>query len=543
MDIIFYDLRNYITQKRSTAGVLDYSYDSNGQLLSANKAKDASQNESFSYDALGNRLTYNGATSTFDNSGQRIQDDGQFTYVFDANGNIIYKSNKQNGISYAFEYSALNQLKKATVTSTPLNGNILKVLEYKYDPAGRRILRQVTDNVNPQKSSSKKYYYDGENIIAEIDAENNLTASYTHSPLGADDVLGAKFTTAGVSQGLAASAGNFYYLKDHLNTINEITNTNGEIVQKMEYSAYGVLRSVKDSSGSEVDFAAAPVRSSFTYTGREFEPELNMYYYRARYYDPNTGRFLQQDPDPGKLASPNTFLSKYIYAANNPGMFGDPSGQSWLSDVFDAVVSAGHDYIANVGAAFDNLVKDKTFQIICVIIAAAFIGPAAAGFFGATGLAGVTVSAVAGGLVGGISYVGLGLGSFAEGFALGALAGGISYYAQYGVTGSTGTLASQSDCAMMQLAGSTASSIGLVGLMAPHPVVKGVAAALGLVVDIMAVNFALGCGGMNAAKLASLKLPVSIPINDEINQSPSKAMVRKEGPAYTTYQCVIHDRG
>lgn len=109
-----YDLRSYITQKRSPASNLSYSYDSSGQLLSANKTEDATQNESFSYDALGNRLTYNGVTSTFDNSGQRIQDDGIYTYVFDANGNIIYKSNKSNGISYTFEYSALNQLKKAT---------------------------------------------------------------------------------------------------------------------------------------------------------------------------------------------------------------------------------------------------------------------------------------------------------------------------------------------------------------------------------------------------------------------------------------------
>ena len=332
-----YDQRNYITQKRSPASTLDYSYDSNGQLLSANKAEDANQNESFTYDALGNRLTYNGVASTFDNSGQRIQDDGQYTYLFDANGNIIYKSNKQNGTSYTFEYSALNQLKKATVTSTPLNGNILKIIEYKYDPVGRRILRQVTDNVDSSKSKTKKYYYDGTNILAELDAGNNLTASYTHSPLRSDDVLGAKFTSSAVSNGLAASAGNVYYLKDHLSTVNEITNANGDIVQKMEYSAFGVLRSVKDSSGVEVGFENAPVRSSFTYTGREFEPELGMYYYRARYYDPNTGRFLQTDPEPGKLSLPITVINKYIYVGNNPTMFSDPTGRDFFDDLWKFV--------------------------------------------------------------------------------------------------------------------------------------------------------------------------------------------------------------
>lgn len=57
----------------------------------------------------------------------------------------------------------------------------------------------------------------------------------------------------------------------------------------------------------------------------------------ARYYDASTGRFLQTDPDPGKLAQPNTFLSKYIYAANSPIMFSDPSGRwIWL-----VIIAAG----------------------------------------------------------------------------------------------------------------------------------------------------------------------------------------------------------
>lgn len=66
-------------------------------------------------------------------------------------------------------------------------------------------MRQVTDFENPLKSKIQKYYYDGDNIIAaELDADNNLTASYTHSPLRPGDVLGAKFTSAAVGNGLDA---------------------------------------------------------------------------------------------------------------------------------------------------------------------------------------------------------------------------------------------------------------------------------------------------------------------------------------------------
>lgn len=399
-----YDLRNFITQNRSPASTLDYSYDPNGQLVSANKTEDSSQNETFSYDALGNRLTYNGVQSTYDNTGQRIQDDGQYTYVYDLNGNITYKQNKTNGISYAFEYSALNQLKKATVTSTPLNGNILKTIEYKYDPAGRRIMRQLTDYQDSSKSKTQKYYYDGDNIIAELDNSDNLTASYTHSPLRSDDILGAKFTTAAVNQGIAASSGYAYYLKDHLNTITDIVNANGDTIQSMQYSAFGVLRSVKDSTGQDVSFNNAPVRTSFTYTGREYEPELGLYYYRARYYDPNTGRFLQQDPDPGKLSNPNTFLSKYIYAGNAPTMFGDPSGR-FLELLIGALIGA---FVGAVVGATDGLVNGGNF------LEKVLKGAVGGALFGAA----IALNPFVGGLALGVSVIKAGAttGNFFENF-------------------------------------------------------------------------------------------------------------------------------
>lgn len=146
--------------------------------------------------------------------------------MHDLNGNMIYKKNKSSGISYSFEYSALNQLKKATVQDAPLGGAILKTIEYKYDPVGRRISRKLTDFENSSKSTTQKFYYDGDNILAEVDANNTLTASYTHSPLRPDDILAEKFSSAAISNGFSASAGAVYYLKDHLNTDNRIASFN-----------------------------------------------------------------------------------------------------------------------------------------------------------------------------------------------------------------------------------------------------------------------------------------------------------------------------
>ncbi len=333
-----YDLRNYITQKRSPASTLNYAYDLNGQLISSTKSEASVENESFSYDALGNRLTYNGVGSTFDNAGQRIQDDGLYTYSFDANGNILSKNSKTNGLSFSFEYTALNQIKTISVFSGSNFINVLKKIRYSYDPSGRRIIKSVVDYLNSDLNSIKKYYYDDTNILAELDVNNNLVATYVYLPMNHDDILSARFTPYAVSSiygGMAATegqiladrVGSVYYLKDHLNSVTDIVDSSGNIIQKYDYSAFGVIKSIKNYLNQDVDFNSAPIRTSFAFTGREFEPETKTYNFRARQYDPSTGRFLQQDTDPGKLKSPRTFLTKYAYVENTPTLFNDPTGK------------------------------------------------------------------------------------------------------------------------------------------------------------------------------------------------------------------------
>lgn len=334
-----YDLRNYITQKRSAASTVNYSYDSNGQLTSLLKVENIDDNEVFAYDSLGNRITHNGVSSTFDITGQRIQDDSKYTYLFDLNGNILAKNSKTNGQSYRYEYTALNQIKFVSIFENSISVIPLKKIGYVYDPIGRRISKSLVDYSDSSLNYTKKFYYDDTNIIAEIDAENNLLATYTYRPEIHDDILSARFTNFSVSSsnGGAAIAGGYilsdrigsvYYAKDHLNSVTEILDGNGSIIQKYDYSAYGVISSIKNSLNQNVGFFEAPIRTTFTFTGREYEPETKTYNFRARQYDPSNGRFFQQDTDPGKIKSPRSFLTKYAYVQNVPTMFNDPTGKS-----------------------------------------------------------------------------------------------------------------------------------------------------------------------------------------------------------------------
>ncbi len=92
------------------------------------------------------------------------------------------------------------------------------------------------------------------------------------------------------------------------------------------YSAYGILLATKDGLGNDAT-ANPPVRFAHLFTGREFDIETGLYYFRARYLDPLIGRFLQVDPKEGSAASPSTIIQRYAYGGNNPVSAIDPDGQ------------------------------------------------------------------------------------------------------------------------------------------------------------------------------------------------------------------------
>lgn len=116
---------------------------------------------------------------------------------------------------------------------------------------------------------------------------------------------------------MSRGGASYYYLRDGLGSVAALTDANAALVKEYKYGVFG-------------NVVAEPgiVENSFLYTGREWEKELGVYYYRARFYDPRTGRFMQEDPI-GYLGG-NNF---YLYTHNNPVNLIDPSG------LFDGVTS------------------------------------------------------------------------------------------------------------------------------------------------------------------------------------------------------------
>lgn len=306
------------------AGNHVFSYDANNQLISATNPEvtDTYQSEAFSYDKVGNRITDQLGNFFYDSKRQRLQEDHSYVYLYDKKGNLISKQEKGlTGKIYNYTYSSENQL----IQYEEYHGTLLKRAKYFYDAIGRRMEKRVEDLENSARSLVHKFAYDGQEVMIVFDGSNQVLASYTHSTLSTDDVLSVDVTPEGVSGGIAREAGSYFYLKDGIGTVRDIVTATGTKVQHYAYSTYGKLLKVEDVNGN--DISANPVVDPyFTFTGREFDKETRLYYYRARYYDPNSGRFLQQDPDAGSLSAPSSFNSKYSYVTNNPMNFIDPSG-------------------------------------------------------------------------------------------------------------------------------------------------------------------------------------------------------------------------
>jgi RHS repeat-associated protein len=141
--------------------------------------------------------------------------------------------------------------------------------------------------------------YDGDNIVEELSSSGAVTARFTQG-LGIDEPLEVQI-----------GRGNYYYSADGLGSVVALTKSNGSAVNTyFGYNTFGWVQ------GSET------VANPFRFTGREWDAETSLYYYRARYYDPLWGRFISEDP----LAFRAEVDNLYQYVFNDPVRWTDPSG-------------------------------------------------------------------------------------------------------------------------------------------------------------------------------------------------------------------------
>ena len=139
----------------------------------------------------------------------------------------------------------------------------------------------------------------------------------------------------GIDGKLRSKSGNTfrYFLTDHLGSTVALTDSSGTIVSSTTYDSFGnaapkqATGSAASGTGNAASSAgkATPnIAASYRYTGREYDADTGLYYYRNRWYDPEIGRFISEDP----IGFAGGDINLYGYVWNNPQSWTDPSGNS-----------------------------------------------------------------------------------------------------------------------------------------------------------------------------------------------------------------------
>ncbi|WP_415639464.1 RHS repeat-associated core domain-containing protein, partial [Pseudomonas plecoglossicida] len=276
-------------------GEIKYEYEANGQLRSRDTGS-LIGSEEFRYDAAANRLDFN--ARKFDKiKDNRIQQWRDQEYRYDPWGNLIEKRSGHSKLQN-FSYDCENRLVRA---ETLVNGKLESTGEYRYDSLGRRIAKQAEINGAVEQ---KRFLWQGLRMLREETPGQSIV--YLYEP-------GSYAPLARVDQAEGEEQKVYYFHTDQIGTPLELTDSQGEIVWQATYRSWGSVEHL----------GTRQVEQNLRFQGQYFDAETGLHYNTFRYFDPEAGRFITQDPI-GLAGGRNL----YSYAPNTIGWV-DPLG--WCS--------------------------------------------------------------------------------------------------------------------------------------------------------------------------------------------------------------------
>ncbi len=257
--------------------------------------------EDYSYDKVGNRLTETvtqrypvARTYTYYPNSSRLKSNGKYSFEYDANGNLVKKETVASPIvTWLYTYDLFNRLLKVAKDGQTVS-------EYMYDESGLRIKKQGPN-------SAIYYAFDtGGNVLYEQEDRQYLSYIY---------IAGKHF--ARIDGNLDNSiTKKYFYHTDHLGSTVLVTDEAGQQVYSSEYTPFGK----QVSKEGELDRVAK-------FTGKDLDEDTGLYYFNARWYDQEIGRFISEDSVPISPEEPST-LNLYTYVENNPIIYTDSSGHN-----------------------------------------------------------------------------------------------------------------------------------------------------------------------------------------------------------------------
>jgi len=261
----------------------------------------------YKLDQTGNRLTReldgaNDVTYASD-AANRMTTEGANTLTYNANG-------AWTGTSNEYRYTWNDQFGQYIIAGSPAVTHT-----WHYDALGRRV--QFDDTSAPTRV--QRYYYDGDQMVEVARWSGSTETAQKQFVFG--DRIDDLVMYVDVVNSLS-----YYAHKDHLGSVQVLVNGSGAIQESYRYNEYGDT-TIVDNSFVQLTTTTSRVGNPHRYTGREQHNSVggygdNWYYYRAREYRPELGRFLQRDR--------RWDTQKYVYVDNNAINATDPLGLKTL---------------------------------------------------------------------------------------------------------------------------------------------------------------------------------------------------------------------
>ena len=328
-----------------------YSFDSNNQLIACctgimsdnDQISNPINSIQYAFDAVGNRTSVmnNGVaynyTSDNRNAYTSISGGENYSMQYDANGNMLF-----DGI-HSLQYNFNNQLESVN------NGTLAS---YKYDALNRRVQKKVVEN---GAETVVNYYYSIQHVIEERNGDDQIEACYIYGTW-VDDVLQ-----------MERDGNSYYYHPDGSNNIVAITDGLGSLIERYNYDPFGKAK-IFNADNQEVSKSSCD--NSYMFTGRNFDSEVGLYFFRARSLNASMGRFVQTDP---LLFVDGTNL--YSFVNNRPIDRIDPMGTESISLNGPEYPTDGAGYNNNPFKPCDNLGRDYNYvNLNAKVCAAAILG-------------------------------------------------------------------------------------------------------------------------------------------------------------------------
>ncbi len=284
-------------------GEVDYGYNAEGRLLKHYEARQGHSRAQFSYDAADNLAASDAAAPVTDN---RLQHWQALFMKYDHWGNLVSRRNGLYEQHYA--YDAENRLVSARGTGP--EGRF--EARYHYDALGRRTRKIVT---TAHGTTNTRFLWQGYRLLQE-QQESGLRSTYVYDPNEAWSPL------ARVDHLRDQSSGEIYWFNTDLNGAPlEVTDERGAVRWSGQYGSFGEVRHQSEGFSRVVN-RTAMAHQPLRYAGQYADGETGLHYNLFRYYDPQVGRFIVQDP-----IGLNGGWNLYQYAPNPLGWI-DPLGLS-----------------------------------------------------------------------------------------------------------------------------------------------------------------------------------------------------------------------